>query len=67
MEPKDELTEAMNTFLKQLPDPHLNNSSTIIGEFTVQEQKISLMAQKVKGQQGMAWKIEPIKWKGHRL
>jgi hypothetical protein len=67
MEQKDALNEAMNTFLKQLPDPQLNNSSTIIGEFTVLEQKVSFMAQKVKGKLGMSWKIEPMKWTSQQL
>lgn len=56
---QDYLSEAMKTFLKELPDPQICASSTIQSEVDVKGEHIKFVAQKVKGKTGITWKVYP--------
>lgn len=53
----EDLSDAMNHFLRKLPDPHRSFYSTIKDEISVAEKKVTFMAQKKKGEKGMCWDI----------
>jgi hypothetical protein len=53
----EDLSDAMNHFVKKLPDPSKSFYSTIRDEIAVDERKITFMAQKKKGEKGMCWDI----------
>ena len=52
-----ELTNAMNDFAEHLPDASKSFNSTIENEIVVDDKRIKLMAQKIKGTKGMCWHI----------
>ena len=52
-------SEALNVFLKELPDPRISDQSTIRREFIIRDEKITLEAKKIKGSNGMRWNIKP--------
>lgn len=52
-----ELTKAMNEFVKHLPDAEKSFNSTIEDVIVLDDKKIKLMAQKIKGTKGMCWHI----------
>lgn len=51
------LSSAMNDFEKHLPDASKSFNSTIENEIVVDDKRIKLMAQKIKGTNGMCWHI----------
>lgn len=53
----EDLSDAMNHFLKKLPDPDKSFHSTIKDEVNLEEKKITFMAQKKKGEKGMCWDV----------
>lgn len=53
-----ELTSAMDEFVQQLPDPGKSFSSTIEELIVLDDKKIKLMAQKIKGSNGLCWNID---------
>jgi hypothetical protein len=53
-----DLTEAIDVFLTELPDPRSSDASTITDLFIVRGVEVKLKAQKVKASGGMTWKIE---------
>lgn len=58
MERMESLTEAMESFMKQLPDPgKVQNISTISAWIEVNGQKNKLQAQKVKSSLGIRWEV----------
>ena len=60
MRHRDNLSEAMEVFLRQLPDPNLTKTPTIVREIDVKGQKVKFTAQKSKGLSGMTWRINSI-------
>ncbi|WP_207535146.1 hypothetical protein [Desertivirga arenae] len=60
MRHQDNLSEAMEVFLKQLPDPNLTRDPTIVREINVRGRKVKFTAQKSKGLTGMTWRINSI-------
>jgi hypothetical protein len=57
-----DLSEAINLFLKELPDPKTSVQSTFVEDFLVEDKKITLQAQKSKGIKGMIWNIDVRKY-----
>ncbi len=53
-----DLASAIETFLKELPDPKNCNLSTVKSDFFINGKKVTLQAQKSKGFLGMTWNIE---------
>ena len=53
----DDLSDAMSVFTERLPDPDKCYDSTIKDEISLKDQKITFLAQKKKGAQGMCWDI----------
>lgn len=53
----EDLSDAMNHFVGQLPDPDKSFYSTIRDEISVAEKKVTFMAQKKKGEKGLCWDI----------
>lgn len=53
----EDLSDAMNHFVKKLPDPDKSFDSTIKDEISMEEKKVTFMAQKKKGEKGMCWDI----------
>ncbi|WP_207422593.1 hypothetical protein [Desertivirga brevis] len=60
MRHQDNLSEAMEVFLRQLPDPNLAKEPTIVKEISVKGRKVKFTAQKSKGLTGMTWRINSI-------
>lgn len=60
MRHQDNLSEAMEVFLRQLPDPNLTKEPTIVSEIDIKGKKVKLTAQKSKGLGGMTWRINSI-------
>ena len=60
MQHRDNITTAMETFLKQLPDPKKSNTPTISASFIVKGQEVRFIAQRVKGLAGLTWKVYPV-------
>ena len=58
MKRSDSLSEAMEVFLTQLPDPNSCNTPTFASEFIIKGKAVKLKAQKCKGSLGMKWSIE---------
>ena len=58
---RDDLNEAMNAFLRQLPDPKRSPNSTIVAEMVVKGEKVKFLAQKIKGLAGLSWKVFPMR------
>jgi hypothetical protein len=56
-----DLSEAINVFLTELPDPQRSQESTIMDKFLIEEKEVLLKAQKCKGQFGMQWKVDTVK------
>ena len=56
-----DLSEAINVFLQELPDPQKSRESTITDQFLVNEKEVLLKAQKCKGVRGLQWKVDPVK------
>lgn len=52
-----ELGLAMQEFVNTLPDPIRSHESTIRNEVMLNEKKVTFLAQKSKGPQGMCWNI----------
>lgn len=52
-----DLSDAINVFVKKLPDPDKSFDSTIKDEIFLNDHKITFMPQKRKGQKGMCWDI----------
>jgi hypothetical protein len=52
-----ELTSAMNEFVQHLPDASKSFSSTIEELIVLDDKEIKLMAQKIKGTNGLCWNI----------
>lgn len=59
MQHRDNMTTAMNAFLRQLPDPKLSNTPTISAHFKVKGKEVEFVAQTVKGVKGLTWKVYP--------
>jgi len=53
--------EAVKQFSKWLPDAKTSRQSTIIKDFLVEDQTVTLYAQKTKGSAGMTWRIGAIR------
>lgn len=53
-----DLNEAIDLFLRELPDPKRSNDSTFTDDFLIGGAEVILKAQKVKGSTGMKWKID---------
>jgi hypothetical protein len=53
----EELTNAMNEFVRQLPDADKSFHSTIRNGIILDHRRVTFMAQKTKGQRGMCWNI----------
>ncbi|MEJ6980393.1 hypothetical protein WG906_08020 [Pedobacter sp. P351] len=53
-----DLNEAIDLFLRELPDPNKTNDSTFTDDFLIAGSEVILKAQKVKGSTGMKWKID---------
>lgn len=53
-----DLNEAIDLFLRELPDPKKSNDSTFTDDFLIGGAEVILIAQKVKGSAGMKWKID---------
>ena len=49
--------KALKQFLKGLPDAKICNQSTIKEEVLVENETITLLAQKAKGIDGMTWRV----------
>jgi len=60
MRHRDNLSEALEIFLKQLPDPNLSKTPTIVSEINVKGKTVKFTAQKAKGYTGMTWRINSI-------
>jgi hypothetical protein len=60
MRHQDNLSEAMEVFLRQLPDPNVARTPMIVSEIDVQGRKVKLSAQKSKGLTGMTWRISSL-------
>jgi len=54
------LDEALDIFIKELPDPATPHVSTIIDQFEIDGQMIILYAQKYKSDGGMKWKVSDM-------
>ena len=52
------LQEAINVFLRELPDPKGSDVSTVTDQFTIAGQEVVLTAQKAKGSTGFRWLID---------
>ncbi|NEU07588.1 hypothetical protein GZH53_04610 [Flavihumibacter sp. R14] len=52
-----DLSEAINVFAEKLPDPVRSYNSTIKDEVLLNDTKVTLLAQKRKGENGMCWEI----------
>jgi hypothetical protein len=57
MQHQDNITTAMNIFLKQLPDPKLSTVPAISAHFTVKGQDVEFIAERVKRLSGLTWKV----------
>ena len=52
-----DLSDAINVFAEKLPDPGRCYDSTIKDEVFLDDTKVTLVAQKRKGENGMCWEI----------
>lgn len=52
-----DLNSTINVFLKELPDAVTSDQSVYLKELSVNNQKVVLMAQQIKGANGMTWNI----------
>lgn len=55
---QDNISEAMEIFLKQLPDPNLSTVPSIETEIQVKGKRVKFRAQKAKSLLGMTWKVD---------
>ena len=60
MRHRDNLSEAMEVFLKQLPDPNLTNTPVIISEMKVNGKRVKFKVQKAKSLSGITWRIDSV-------
>ena len=59
----DDLTSAMDVFRQELPNPITSLQSSFLKEMVVDNEKVTLVAQKCKGSNGMAWNVNVSKYK----
>ncbi|WP_207425302.1 hypothetical protein [Pedobacter sp. SYSU D00535] len=52
-----DLNSTINLFLKELPDPTTSMQSVFLKELAVEDRKIVLLAQQIKGANGMTWNV----------
>jgi len=55
--PPIELTEAIRHFTTELPNPITSMQSFFLKELLLENKKVTLLAQKIKGAKGMAWNV----------
>ena len=58
-----EINAAIDVFLKELPNPITSMQSSFLKELSVDNKKITLLAQKSKGAKGMTWSVNVSKYK----
>ncbi|MFD2163279.1 hypothetical protein ACFSJU_12810 [Paradesertivirga mongoliensis] len=66
MKPQQNIANVMTDFFNHLPDPLLSSSPAIFADVSVEGEPLKLMAQKIKGQSGLTWKVSPIVPSGMR-
>jgi hypothetical protein len=59
----NEITVAIDVFLKELPNPITSSQSFFLKELSVEDKKVTLLAQKKKGSKGMTWNVNVSKYK----
>ncbi|WP_146198700.1 hypothetical protein [Pararcticibacter amylolyticus] len=52
-----DLNNTINLFLKELPDPTTCMQTAFRKELSVNDRKVILLAQQIKGANGMAWNV----------
>ncbi|WP_374164727.1 hypothetical protein [Arcticibacter sp. MXS-1] len=52
-----DLNSTINLFIKELPDPTTSMQSVFRREMSVNDRKVILLAQQIKGANGMAWNV----------
>lgn len=60
MKHQQNIANVMNDFFNHLPDPLLSSSPAIFADFSIEGEPLKLVAQKIKGQSGLTWKVSPI-------
>ena len=58
-----DLTAAIDVFLEELPNPVTSMQSFFLKELSVDDKKVTLLAQKRKGSKGMTWSVNVSKYK----
>ncbi len=56
VEPEN-IAQAIEFFMKKLPNPRNNSASTLEEDFTIKGKKFTLRAQKTKSLTGMKWDV----------
>lgn len=52
-----DLNSTINVFRRELPDATKSNQSVYVKELAFEEKKVVLVAQQIKGANGMTWNI----------
>jgi hypothetical protein len=58
----NEVADAIDGFLKELPNPITSMQSFFLKEMSVGNKKVTLLAQKFKGSKGMTWDVNISKY-----
>ncbi len=54
---QNDLNNTIKLFIKELPDPTTSKQSVFRRETSVNNKKVILLAQQIKGANGMAWNV----------
>ncbi len=53
----NDLNSTINLFLQELPDPTTSMQSVFLKELSIEDKKVVLLAQQIKGANGMTWNV----------
>jgi len=53
----NDLNSTINLFLQELPDPTTTMQSVYQKELSIENKKVKLLAQQIKGANGMTWNV----------